>query len=77
MIVKKLYKKVKCKEWDRERKVFQNITTKDYLGWFLFDIIPIYLIQLSKYEELNYTEHEEKCVLEYGIYKTYGHLIRK
>ena len=77
MIVKRLYRKVKCRWWDEKRKVFKNVTTTDYIGWFLFGFIPIYLIELGKYEELNFVDGEEAEVLEYGIFKDYGHLIRK
>lgn len=77
MIIKKLYRNVRCRWWDKEREVFRNVTTTDYIGWFLFGIIPIYLIQLGKNEELNFIEGEEAEVLEYKVFKDYGHLIRK
>lgn len=76
MIIKKLYRKTKCRWWDKERKVFQNVTTTDYIGWFLFGIIPIYLIELGKYEKLDFVGHADETVLEYGIYKDYGYLVR-
>lgn len=77
MIVKKLYRKVKCKWWNKERKVFENVITTDYIGWFLFGFIPIYLIQLDKNEELNFVDGEEAQVFEYKVFKDYGHLVRK
>lgn len=77
MIVKKLYKRVKCRYWNKERKVFENVTTTDYIGWFLFGFIPIYLIQLGKNEELNFVDGEEPTVLDFKVYKDYGHLMTK
>lgn len=76
MVVKKLYRKVKCRWWDEKRKVFENTTRTDYIGWFLFGIIPIYLIELGKQEELDFIEGKDKEILEYGIYKKYGYLVR-
>lgn len=77
MIIKKLYRKVKCRWWNKERKVFENTTTTDYIGWFLFGFIPIYLIELDKKEELDFIEGEEAVVLKYKVFGDYGHLIRK
>ena len=77
MIVKKLYRKVKCRWWNKERKVFEDVTTTDYIGWFLFGFIPIYLIQLGKKEEFDFIEGEEAQVFEYKVFKDYGHLVRK
>lgn len=77
MIVKKLYRRVRCRWWDKKREVFENVTTTDYVGWFLFGFIPIYLIQLGKNEELNFIDGEEAEVLEYKVFKDYGYLIRK
>jgi hypothetical protein len=57
--------------------VFENITTTDYIGWFLFGCIPIYLVELGKNEELDYIEGEEAEVFEYKVYKDYGYLVRK
>lgn len=76
MIVKKLYRKCKHRWWDRKRKVFQNTTVTEYIGWFLFGFIPIYLIQLDKYEEVDF-ENSGKDVITYRVYRSYGHLIRK
>lgn len=76
MIVKKLYRKVRCRWWDKERKVFENTTITDYIGWFLFGFIPIYLIQLDKYEEVDFKE-SGKDIIEYGIFKDYGHILGK
>ena len=76
MIIKKLYQKTKCRWWDKERKVYENITVKDYIGWFLFGFIPIYLIELDKRECVDFKGADE-CVLEYGIIKKYKHLMAK
>lgn len=74
MIVKKLYRKIKYKNWDKEREKFEKVTTIDYMGWFLFGFIPIYLIELNRYEDYNFEEIGE-YTLEYGINKKYGHLM--
>ena len=76
MIIKKLYRKIRCKWWDKERKVFQNTTITEYVGWFLFGFIPIYLIELDKYEDVDFKE-SGKGTLRYGINETYKHLIIK
>ena len=39
MIVKKLYRKVRCKWWNDNRKVYELTTVNDYMGWFLFGFI--------------------------------------
>ena len=75
MIIKKLYRKIKTRWWDEERRVFENTTITEYMGWFLFGFIPIYLIELDKYEEVDFKE-TGKGVIEYGIIKTYGYLMR-
>jgi hypothetical protein len=74
MIVKKLYRRTKHRWWDEERGVFQNTTVYEYLGWFLFGIIPIYLIELDKYEKVDFKDSGEGT-LEYGIIKKYGYLM--
>lgn len=76
MIVKKLYRKCKSRWWNEKRKVFENTTVKEYIGWFLFGFIPIYLIQLDKYERVDF-EGQGEDTITYGIYRDYGHLIRK
>ena len=76
MIVKKLYRRVKSRWWNKEREEFENTTVTDYIGWFLFGIIPIYLIELNKYEEVDF-EESGKGTFEYGLFKKYGYIIRK
>jgi hypothetical protein len=77
MIVKKLYRKCKHKWWNKERMTYENTIITDYIGWFLFGCIPIYLVELGKNEELDYIEGEEAEVFEYKVYKDYGYLVRK
>lgn len=76
MIVKKLYRKIKNRWWNRERQVFENTTVTDYVGWFLFGFIPIYLIELNKREDVNFEDTGEGTI-EYGIFKEYGHIVRR
>ena len=76
MIIKKLYRKVRFKNWNKKRNKFEKITTIDYMGWFLFGFIPIYLIELDRYEDYNFEETDE-YTLRYGINKSYGHLMTK
>lgn len=76
MIVKKLYRKVKCSEYDAERRAFENVTTTDYIGWFLFGCIPIYLIELDKETKFNSVETGEFTV-GYAVNKKYKHLMVK
>lgn len=76
MIVKKLYRKVDCKEYDAERRKFGNVTTTDYIGWFLFGCIPIYLIELNKNTTFDSVETGEFTV-KYGVIEKYKHLMIK
>lgn len=76
MIVKKLYRKIKCKWWNKKRKVYENTTITDYMGWFLFGFIPIYLIELDTYMDIDFEESGED-IIRYGVNKKYGHLMTK
>lgn len=76
MIVKKLYRKIRSKWWDKKRKVYQNTTITDYMGWFLFGFIPIYLIELDTYVDVDFEESGEG-IIRWGINKKYGHLMIK
>ncbi len=76
MIVKKLYRRIKNKWWNKERGVFENTTITDYMGWFLFGIIPIYLIELDTYEDFDFEECG-KDTIRWGVNKKYGHLMVK
>ena len=76
MIVKKLYRKIKTGWWNKERNKFEKTTIIDYMGWFLFGFIPIYLIELDRYEDYDF-EEIDKYTLRYGINKSYGHLMVK
>ena len=51
MIVKKPYIRVKCEKWNKEEKKFDLVTTKTYIGYFLFGIIPVYLILINEIVE--------------------------
>lgn len=79
MIVKKLYRRVRCNWWNKEREVFERVSKTDYLGWFLFGVIPIYLTQLDKVDEYNLEDSEESepCILKCGIFNKYKNLIEK
>ena len=76
MIVKKLYRRVGLRWWDKDRKVYQNTTVTDYVGWFLFGLIPIYLIQLDKYEKVNFKDTGE-VTLNHGVIEKYKHIMYK
>lgn len=76
MIVKKLYRKTKCRWWNKERRVFENTTVTDYIGWFLFGFIPIYLIELDKCENVDFEDSGEGTI-RYGINEKYKHLMVK
>lgn len=75
MIVKKPYRKVKCTSWDKQNRKFDYITVTDYIGWFLFGVIPIYLIVLDKYVEAENDVAEEPIRLNYGVIEKYAHLM--
>ena len=76
MIIKKLYRRTRCRWWDEKRKVYECTTVTEYLGWFLFGIIPIYLIELDKYEDVDF-EKSGKGIINFGINEQYRHLMIK
>jgi hypothetical protein len=76
MIIKKLYRKCNFKWYNRKRKVHELISVKEYIGWFLFGFIPIYLIELDKYDEVDF-ENTGKDTMKYGINEKYKHLMIK
>ena len=76
MIVKKLYRKTKCRWWNKKRQVFENTTVIDYVGWFLFGFIPIYLIELDKREDVDFEDSGEGTI-RYGINEKYNYLMIK
>ena len=76
MIVKKLYRKIRPKWWNKKRKVYECTTITDYVGWFLFGFIPIYLIELDKYEDCDF-EKSGKGTIRDGIHRGFGHLMTK
>jgi len=53
MIVKKPYMKVKCEMWNKTTEKYDLVTTKTYIGYFLFGIIPVYLILINEVAESN------------------------
>ena len=73
MIVKKLQRKIRYKWWDNKRKTFERTIIKEYVGWFLFGFIPIYLIELDSYE--NFDFESGKGTERWGIHKKYGQLL--
>lgn len=76
MIIKKPYRRVRSKWWNQKRGVYECTTVTDYIGWFLFGFMPIYLIELEKKEEVDF-EESGKGVIEYGINKKYKDLMIK
>lgn len=74
MLIKKLYRRVKCEEYDAERRVFGKVTTTDYIGYFLFGCIPIYLIELDKEFKFNSVE-TGKFTVGYRVNQKYKHLM--
>ena len=75
MIIKKLYRRTKHRWWNKKRLTFENTTVREYLGWFLFGFIPIYLIELDKYELVDFEETGEGTI-EYGLNKRFGYLLQ-
>lgn len=76
MIVKKLYRSVQSKWWNKELKRYELTIVTDYLGWFLFGFIPIYLIKLDEKESWK-PDDEEEVELRPGITTKYKHLIER
>ena len=74
MIIKKLYRASKTKSWDKERRVYEIVTITDYIGWFLFGFIPIYLIEIDKYYDVDFKD-TGKGTIRLGIHKEYNHLM--
>ncbi len=76
MIVKKLYRASKTKSWDKERNVYEIVIITDYIGWFLFGFIPIYLIEIDKYYDVDFKD-DDKDTIRLGIHKKYNNLMTK
>ena len=76
MIVKKLHRRIQNKWWNKELKYYELTVVTDYMGWFLFGFIPIYLVQLDKQETWE-SEDKEEIKIKEGILKKYGHLITR
>ena len=74
MIVKKLYRKIRNKWWNKKRQVYEITTVTDYVGWFLFGFIPIYLIELDKREEVDLEEKGTGSIRP-GITEKYSYLM--
>ena len=77
MIVKKLYRRVQSKWWNKELKCYELTIVADYMGWFLFGFIPIYLIRLDKREFWKPDDSSEEIEFREGITKKYSHLITR
>jgi hypothetical protein len=76
MIIKKLYRASKTKSWDKERKTYEIVIITDYIGWFLFGFIPIYLIEIDKYYDVDFKD-TGKDTIRLGINKKYQHIVTK
>lgn len=76
MIIKKLYRASKTKSWDKERKTYEIVTITDYIGWFLFGFIPIYLIEIDKYYNVDFKD-TGKDTIRLGIHEKYNNLMTK
>jgi len=75
MIVKKPYRKIRFEFWNKKRNKYEHMIVTDYIGWFLFGCIPLYLIVLDKYTEVDYYDTEEPTKLTYGVVEKYAHLM--
>lgn len=67
MIMKKYKRVVKCRDWNKDRKKFEHIIRIDYIGWFLFGLIPLYLIKLNQEDEYNLEGLSEPYLVEESI----------
>lgn len=76
MIVKKLYRKCKHKYWNKKRMTYENTIITDYVGWFLFGLIPIYLIELDTYLKVDFEETGEGTIT-WGVNEKYKYLMTK
>lgn len=74
MVVKKIYVRVKSRWFDKKRNVFQDTEVTRYIGWFLFGFIPIYLIVVDKYHDVNFEEAGEGTI-KHKLYDEYRHLM--
>lgn len=77
MIVKKLYRRIQVKWWNKKLGEYQLTIVTDYMGWFLFGFIPIYLIRLDKRETWKPDDGSKEIELRAGITTKYEHLIIK
>lgn len=73
MIVKKLDTKLKFLFWNKEKKDYEVIIYNYYIGYYLFNKIPIYRKQIDC--TIRYTDEEEDIVHQSSMYKKYGRLL--
>lgn len=69
MIIKKLWRKIK----NSNHKDCEFTEIKEYLGYFLFGFIPIYLIELDSYTNVKDDKGEDS--ISWGINKRYKYLL--
>lgn len=72
MITKKLDVKLDCLLWNKEIKNYEVIIYNYYIGYYLFNVIPIYrkLIDIT----ISFT-NEEEIEHQSPMYKKYGYLL--
>jgi hypothetical protein len=59
--------------WNEKRTTFEMTIIEDYVGFFLFGFIPIYLIKIDS--SIEYDTEKGTVTSQKQIYKKFGHCI--
>lgn len=69
MVVKKLHRGVKCNDWNVIKNQFDEVVTSDYIGYFLFGFIPLYMKKIDEHREWRYGEDNDIFKFRTNIYE--------
>lgn len=75
MIVKKLHRSVRPRFYEKKTNNFLYDEVRDYIGYYLFGFIPIYVKMINRmdiWQNDNGTENK----LTFGVYEDFKELIK-
>lgn len=72
MVVKKLYRGIKCNDWNNDKNQFDEVVVSDYIGYFLFGFIPLYMKKIDEHREWRYGEDNNITNFKTPTYEKWG-----
>lgn len=72
MVIKKLYRRVKCNDWNKNKNEYDEVITLDYVGYFLFGFIPLYMKKIDEHREWRYGDDNDVFKFRIATYKEWG-----